>query len=34
MSLDTQIFIRGLQLEQAEPLSVIAAEKDFCVNAK
>lgn len=33
MSLDGQIFIQGLQLEQAEPVSVIVAEKGFCVNA-
>lgn len=29
MSLDGQIFIQGLQLEQADPLSVIVAEKEF-----
>jgi len=32
MSVDGQIFIQGLQLEQAEPISVIVAETDFCVK--
>lgn len=34
MSLDSQIFIQGLQLQHADLLSFIAAKKAFCVNAK
>lgn len=34
MSLDSQIFTQGLQLQHADLLSFIVAEKAFCVNAK
>lgn len=34
MSLDSQIFIQGLQLQHADLLFFIAAKKAFCVNAK
>lgn len=34
MSLDSQIFTQDLQLQRAGLLSVIVAEKAFCVSAK
>lgn len=34
MSLDGQIFTQDLQLQRAGLLSVIVAEKAFCVSAK